>query len=73
MYEGDIDFRKLKLHLQMLPDAVKSTPLGWYTHSRGCQFADDFWHVQSAIILVTLRSAQVYFSILALTCHYSNS
>ena len=27
LYEGDINFRKLKLHLQMLPDAVKSTPL----------------------------------------------
>ena len=27
LYEGDIDFRKLKLHLQMLLDAVKSTPL----------------------------------------------
>lgn len=27
MYKDDIDFQKLKLHLQMLPDAVKATPL----------------------------------------------
>lgn len=27
LYKDDIDFQKLKLHLQMLPDAIKCTPL----------------------------------------------
>ena len=26
MYERDIDMAKLKLHLQLLPDAIKSVP-----------------------------------------------
>ena len=27
LYKDDIDFPNLKLHLQMLPDAVRATPL----------------------------------------------
>ena len=26
-YQSDIDFQKLKLHLQILPDAIKAVPL----------------------------------------------
>ena len=51
LYKDDIDFRKLKLHLQMLPDAVKATPLdGIYVRKvTRVQTICDIFNEQSSI------------------------
>ena len=71
LYKEDIDFRKLKLHLQMLPDAVKSTPLdGIYVHKvTRVQTICDIFKYKS----IAFGSAQAHSNILDHTCHYSNS
>jgi len=49
--KDDIDFQKLKLHLQMLPDAVKATPLdGVYARKvTRVQTICDLFNEQSSI------------------------
>ena len=53
LYRNDIDFRKLELHLQMLPDAVyvRSTPLdGVYVREvTRVQTSCDIFNQQSSI------------------------
>lgn len=70
------DFQKLELHLQMLPGAVKCTPLdGMYVRevTRVHTICDNY--IQSAIKYksITLRSVQAYFNMLDDTGHHSNS
>ena len=51
LYGNDIDFRKLELHLQMLPDAVRATPLdGIYVREvTRVQTICDIFNQQSSI------------------------